>query len=210
MCRPASMMVSINDIYIGPSDSHEAIKKLHKLVDNFPIKYVPIEIYPDDFDFTRDPKDWKLHTDLLKSDWPSWYSEQEAEIACRDRIPSWIAGIVLLDCSHMYIKELPVMPNLRELYCSGTSIKELPLMPKLERLYCSDTPIKELLVMPSLKTLYCSGTPIKELLVFPNLEKLDCHNTPIKELPVMPKLKTLYRYGTFIKELPIMANLDCI
>ena len=104
MCKPASMMVSINEIYIGPTDSHENIKSIHSLTDSFPIRYVPIEIYPDDLDYTRDPKDWKLHTDLPTKDWPNWYNEKEAELACRDKIPQWIANLERLDCQGTAIK----------------------------------------------------------------------------------------------------------
>jgi len=193
MCRPASMMVSINEIYIGPTDSHENIKSIHSLTDSFPIRYVPIEIYPDDLDFTRDPKDWKLHTDLLKSDWPDWYNEKEAEIACRDKIPQWIANLKELDCDCIAIKELPVFPKLRQLDCSYTAIKEFPVMPNLVELDCSYTDIEELPVMPKLESLDCSHTPIKELPVMPKLERLYCRCTAIKELLVMHNLKNVYR-----------------
>ena len=130
MCRPASMIVGINKIFIGSSDSHEIIKKENNLRDTFPINFVPIEIYPDDLDFTKDAKYWKLHTDLPKEDWPDWYSEEEAQEACRRKIQSWKNNLKYLYCSNTEIKELPELKNLEVLDCENTKIKDFSGLPK--------------------------------------------------------------------------------
>jgi len=156
------MIVGKNQIFIGSSDSHKIIKKENNLNDNFPIEFVPIEIYPDDLDFSKDPKYWKLHTDLSQSDWPDWYSEEEAQEACRRKIQSWKNNLKTLYCWDTEIKKLPELKNLKYLYCNNTNIKEIPKLPNLEVLNCNNTKIKGIPKLPNLEILYCRNTKIKD------------------------------------------------
>jgi hypothetical protein len=89
MCKAASMLVTRIAVLICGTDSHEDIKRAHHLRDDMRGDFVPGEIYPDDGDYGRPPSEWRLHTDLPEKDWPEWYSEAEAEIACRDKLPEW-------------------------------------------------------------------------------------------------------------------------
>jgi Leucine-rich repeat (LRR) protein len=131
------MIVTKNSVLIGNTDSHEDIKKLHNLKDTFPINFVSIEIYPDNGDLTKDPKYWNLHTDLPKNDWPDWYSEKEAEIACRAKILNWIENLKKLDCHNTEITKLPEFPKLEVLCCRNTKIKDFSMIPKSCKIFNS-------------------------------------------------------------------------
>jgi len=46
-------------------------------------------------------------------------------------------NMTVMDCTSCEtIKEIPILPNLRELYCYSTEIKEIPYLPKLCILRC--------------------------------------------------------------------------
>jgi len=79
--------------------------------------------------------------------------------------------------------------NMTELNCDGCKdIKEIPFLPNLRELFCYETKIKEIPFLPNLYTLYCNFTEIKEIPLLPKLCILYCYSTEIKEIPLLPKL----------------------
>jgi len=90
MCKPASFIVTRHQaLFSRVSDHHDIILFEHGLRDDsFTPQFVRVEITPPDLDFSRPFSAWKFKTDqdLL----PDWYDPEEAEAACRRRLPLWV------------------------------------------------------------------------------------------------------------------------
>ena len=180
MCRAASMYVTRSAVLIGSTDNHRDIAREHGIGDVKPgheIKAVPIEIYPDDGDMRRPFSEWELHTDLGRGEWPEWYSEGEAQEACRRKLREWVDTRVKLDVSFTDVTYLPGLPKCKELYCSGCEgLRELPELPECKVLYCRwCTGLRELPELPKCKELNCYGcTGLRELPELPKCKELEC------------------------------------
>ncbi|MCK9556311.1 hypothetical protein M0R36_10970, partial [bacterium] len=73
MCKPASMIVTRTSVLMCGTDRHSDIREKHHLRDDLPAgrrDWVPVEIYPDDGDYSRPASEWRLHTDLPLGEWP--------------------------------------------------------------------------------------------------------------------------------------------
>lgn len=89
MCRPASMILTKNDVYYDTqSNSHEDIIKQLGLTDKTCTPdFVRVEIYPTDGAYKKDVKNWvyRVDQDYL----PDWYCAEYYEIRVRDALTEW-------------------------------------------------------------------------------------------------------------------------
>jgi hypothetical protein len=228
MCRPASMIVTRTEILIGSSDSHRRIAEEHGLVDDG--SWVPIEIYPDDWDYRRSPSEWRIHTDLPRDLWPEWYSEAEAEIACREMVSRWARNLRIGDwsctpelaalpdlpaCEHLVVRDctalaaLPALPACMELDVRGcTALAALPDLPACSYLYvCRCTALAALPALPACESLYASGCIA--LVVLPDLPACEIlvvsRCTALVALPALPVCMELDVSGcTVLAALPVL------
>jgi len=89
MCNPASFILTKDNVLFSrTSDSHDVIIADNYFRDDFfTPQFVRVEVTPPDRDFSRPFHEWRFRTDqdLL----PDWYDPEEAEAACRRRLPLW-------------------------------------------------------------------------------------------------------------------------
>ena len=230
------MYVTKTSVLVGSDSCHTTIAKEHSIRDALPgreVVAVPIEIYPNDGDFRRPPKEWRLHTDLPKEDWPEWYSESAAEIACQERVqsvlntrksfdfssnesvthlPYKLPACTHLYCNHNQLTGLPELPACTWLHCPGNQLTELPELPACTHLYCDNNQLTKLPELPVCAELYCNNNQLTELPELPACTWLHCNNNQLTELPELP-ICTWLSCGnnqlTGLPELPACTWLHC-
>ena len=96
MCKMASMIVVPKNkaIHSDKTDSH------HEIISEFNLRemdrvgkpaLVPVELYPDDDDYSRPLSEWGFHIDTsgVAAELPDWWDGKKAEAACRARLKEW-------------------------------------------------------------------------------------------------------------------------
>ena len=89
------------------------------------------------------------------------------------------------------ITQIPIFPNLKELYCQGNKLTTLPEMPNLQKLYCYGNKITFIPPMPFLKELSCEYNNLTWIPPMPHLQKLYCEGNKITFIPRMPNLEII-------------------
>ena len=90
------------------------------------------------------------------------------------------------------VTEIPLLPNLIELFCSKTKVREIPVLPNLTILWCYHTKVTEIPVLPNLTIISCYNTDVTEIPVLPKLTVLDCDNTKVKYISHIYKHITIF------------------
>ena len=237
MCREISMYVTKTSVLIGSDSRHTTIAKENSMRDALPgqeIMAVPIEIYPDDGDFRRPPREWRLHTDLPRKDWPEWYSEREAETACQEKVqfvldtrklfdfssndlvthlPYELPACTQLSCANKQLTKLPELPACTWLFCEDNQLTKLPELPVCDELSCANNQLTELPELPVCAQLYCSNNQLTELPELPVCTQLYCAINQLTELPELPAciwLSCDNNQLTELPELPACTWLSCV
>ena len=113
----------------------------------------------------------------------------------------------VIDTNSKNITQIPIYPNLKELYCSNNQITKIPPMPLLKVLYCQDNKITQIYTMPHLQNLYCFRNKLNQIKSFPLLKELSCGDNKLTKIPSMPLLEILSCWNNNLATLPIMPNL---
>jgi hypothetical protein len=80
------------------SDSHETIAREHGLIEQSAevvvsrrLAAVPVEVYPDDDDYSRPIGEWAMHLDdtVRNELLPEWWDEADARVRCATALAAW-------------------------------------------------------------------------------------------------------------------------
>ena len=122
MCQPVSFIVRRNDVYRSPSgnDSHsDMLRELKLKDDSRSPDFVRVELTMD-----CDARKVESYRYKCDQDWvPEWYSDKEAELACREKLAALIREGIKLGGS---LWDCPGLTSLPEGIKLGGSLWDCP------------------------------------------------------------------------------------
>lgn len=235
MCKGKSFVLTKGEVYYSrESNSHEDIKKEHRLKDTTLSQLCIVELYPRGKHLlSTERADWEIkfeNTPLWLLDDLEYYKDKVYRVLFEDILPDWKAhgikglfnlfdlgykampdwdgvSIQCLDCSFNQLTTLTIPKGIQSLSCSCNKLTTLIVPRGIQDLSCNNNRLTTLTVLKGIQDLNCSDNQLTELTVSEGIKYLYCSYNQLTTLTVPRDIKTLYCNHNRLTELTVPKSI---